>query len=79
METMSFIHAIETLPVTTILWILLGGMVIVFGVYSSILLWHWNKYSTGKFTTVTNMFVYLGVSGGFILIMLLSIFWFSLV
>ena len=76
---MSFIHAIETLPVTTILWILLGGMVIVFGVYSSILLWHWNKYSTGKFTTVTNMFVYLGVSGGFILIMLLSIFWFSLV
>lgn len=79
MDTVSLMTALESFPVVNILWILLGVTVIVFGVYSTVLLWHWNKYSTGKFTTVTNMFVYLGVSGGFILMMLLSILWFSFV
>lgn len=67
-----------TIPIASVLWMVLGGTIIIFALYSSILLWHWKTYSTGKFTTVSNMFVYLSVSGGFILMMILAIVWFSL-
>jgi hypothetical protein len=79
MDSTAFTKIIETLPIESILWVVLGISVIVFGLYSSILLWHWKIYSTGKFTTISNMFVYLGVGGGFIAIMALSIIWFSVV
>jgi DNA-binding transcriptional regulator of glucitol operon len=36
---------------------------IVFAVYSAVMLWQWKRYSTGRYTTVTYMVVYLVVSG----------------
>jgi len=51
------------------LWIGFAAAVLVFGLYSAILLWHWKEYSTGKFTTVANMFIYVGVGGGLLALM----------
>jgi len=60
------------------LWIGITVMMILFGIYSAILLWHWKEYSTGKFTTVANMLIYVGVGGGFLLIMALAALWYGL-
>jgi hypothetical protein len=67
-----------SLPLGGILWSLLGLTFIVFGIYSVVMLWHWKEYSTGKYTTAANMFVYLGVSVGFIMLMFLAASWYSL-
>lgn len=65
-------------PLDLLLWIGLIVAVVVFGVYSAILLWHWKEYSTGKFTTVTNMGVYLAVGGALLAVMALAATWSSL-
>ncbi len=78
-ENFSIVALLNSLPIDIILWIALGVIVLIFGIFSSILFWHWRLYSTGKFTTVANMIVYLSVGAGFIFIMLLSIVWRSLV
>ena len=65
-------EVLEAIPFDYIMWGVLGVTLIVFCVYSAVLLWHWNIYSTGKFTTVSNMMLYLGVSGLFLAIMALS-------
>ncbi len=77
-ENFSIITLLNSLPIDIMLWIILGGIVLVFGVFSSILFWHWRLYSTGKFTTIGNMIVYLSVGACFIFIMFLSIVWHSI-
>ncbi len=71
--------ALADLPIDTILWATLGLTLIVFAVYSFILLWHWKEYGTGKFTTLANMFIYLGVSGGCLVLMVLGATWYSFI
>ncbi|HCC04771.1 TPA: hypothetical protein DEP58_00515 [Patescibacteria group bacterium] len=78
MKDISFPVLLESLPIEIILWAIFGGILIIFGAFSAILLWHWKIYSTGKFTTVSNMVLYLSVSAGFLAIMIISIFWYSL-
>jgi hypothetical protein len=68
----------EYVPVDLVLWGVLGVTIIIFGLYSAVLLWHWKEYSTGKFTTVANMFMYLGVSGCLLALMALSAAGYSL-
>jgi hypothetical protein len=70
---------LETLPIDTILWVVFGITVIGFGIFSATLFWHWKLYSTGKYTTVGNMVLYLTVSAGLIFVMISSIIWYSLV
>ena len=69
MQTNELLEAIEGVPFELGMWGVLGITLIVFGVYSAVLLWHWRIYSTGKFTTVSNMLLYLGVSGIFLVLM----------
>jgi uncharacterized membrane protein len=78
MEQINAGALVEALPIDLILWGLLGVLIIGFGIYSAVLLWHWKLYSTGKFTTVANMFIYLGVSVGFIVLMVLAATWYTL-
>lgn len=78
MQDVSIPKLLEALPVEIILWVIFGITLLLFGIFSAVLLWHWKLYSTGKFTTVSNMLLYLGVSAGFLVIMILSIFWYSL-
>lgn len=47
-----------------ILWVALLLVVLVFVVFSLVLIWHWKKYSTGKYTTYGSILAYLIVSGG---------------
>ena len=70
---------LTTLSLETPLWLGLAFALVVFGVYSVVLLWHWKEYSMGKFTTVANMFVYVGVGVGLLVIMALSAGWYSAV
>lgn len=63
---------------SSVLWIGLIVAVVVFGAYSAILLWHWKEYSTGRFTTVANMLVYLAVGAGCIITMALSALWYGM-
>jgi hypothetical protein len=79
MKSFSFVDLLNNLPIEIILWFILGATVIVFGIYSAILFWHWKLYSTGKFTTVSSMIVYLSVGAGLILVMILSIFGYSFI
>jgi hypothetical protein len=67
------------LPFDLILWGVLAAVLIVFNIFSAILLWHWRTYSTGRFTTVANMFMYLGVGVGLLIAMAVAAFSFSLV
>lgn len=69
---------LNEVPFGIILWGVLGLMIVVFCIFSAILLWHWKVYSTGRFTTVATMFTYLGVSGGLLALMALSAMWFTL-
>ena len=78
MQNVSLPVLLESLPVEIILWVIFGGMLLIFGSFSAVLLWHWKIYSTGRFTTVSNMVLYLTVSAGFLTIMIISIFWYSL-
>ena len=66
------VDLLKDIPFDYGMWGVLGITLIVFGVYSAILLWHWRVYSTGKFTTVGNMLLYIGVSLLFICIMVFS-------
>ena len=70
MNQSELVKILEALPIDIVLWIVFGITIIVFGIYSAILLWHWKIYSTGKFTTVSNMILYLGVSAVCIVIMI---------
>jgi len=70
---------VAALPIDLILWAAFGFILIVFAVYSLVLLWHWKEYSTGRFTTTMNMFVYLGVSLGCLALMALAALWYSLI
>ncbi len=70
---------LKSLPIENMLWFVFGAVLLVFGIFSAVLLWHWKLYSTGKFTTVSNMFVYLGVSAGLFTVMAFSIIWLSFV
>ncbi len=79
MRDISFDNFLKVLPIELILWVMLGVVVIIFGIYSAILLWHWKLYSTGKFTTVGNMVMYLSVGAFLIFVMILSIFGYSFV
>jgi len=71
-------NTLAAIPLGGILWSVLGVTFIIYGIYSAIMLWHWNEYSTGKYTTAANMFVYLGVSAGFFALMFLAASWYSL-
>ncbi len=75
---MEHAFALGDIPLDLILWGIVGLTIIAFTAYSAILLWHWKTYSTGKYTTVANMLVYLGVSVSLISIMALSALWYSL-
>lgn len=77
MEGVSYEKIFTALPIENILWVVFGVTLILFAVFSSVLLWHWKLYSTGKFTTVSNMMLYLGVSAGLLFIMILSILWYG--
>lgn len=66
------------LPVDLILWGILAAVLIVFNVFSAILLWHWRTYSTGRFTTVANMLLYVGVGAGLLVAMAISALSYSL-
>ncbi len=68
-----FSNLLDSLPVDTILWSLFGVTLIAFGIFSAVLLWHWKLYSTGKYTTVGNMVIYLSVSAGLFTVMAFSI------
>lgn len=67
---------LSVLPLDLILWVGLILAVVVFGIYSALMLWHWKEYSTGKFTTVANMVVYLGVGAACLLVMGLATVWY---
>jgi hypothetical protein len=78
MEAVSANQILHAIPMVPVLWGILGISILIFVLYSAVLLWHWKLYSTGKFTTVSNAFLYLGVSAGFIFAMVFSIIWYSL-
>jgi uncharacterized membrane protein len=69
MENETMIGLLDSLPIGAIMWIVLALVTVVFIVFSAILIWHWRMYSTGKFTTVSNMVMYLTVSLFFIVLM----------
>ena len=79
METAAVTSTISALPMGGILWSVLALLFIVFGLYSVVLLWHWKEYSTGKYTTVANMTIYLGVGLGLLALMLLATLWYTMV
>ncbi len=62
---------------TPILWIITGCAIIAFSLVSAVFLWHWKQYSTGRYTTVVTMAVYLGVGGGLLGLMSLAALWYS--
>jgi len=66
------LEVLEAVPFDYVMWGVLGVTLIVFGVYSAVLFWHWKMYSTGKYTTMSNMTLYLTVSGLFIALMVFS-------
>ncbi|MBP9750115.1 MAG: hypothetical protein KBD21_05295 [Candidatus Pacebacteria bacterium] len=70
---------LDVLPIDLALWIGIIVAVVVFGIYSAVLLWHWKEYSTGRFTTVANMLVYLGVGAGCLIVMALATTWYGVV
>lgn len=55
--------ALQTTNLDLILWVALLIAVLAFVVFSLVLIWHWKKYSTGKYTTYGSILVYLVVSG----------------
>lgn len=69
---------IETLPLDLVLWGLVIFVFLGFVAYSAIMMWHWRMYSTGRFTTVSTMIVYLTVCGGLFAIMIASAVWYML-
>ena len=79
MEEQMLAHTLEQIPILLILIGLFVFSLVAFGVYSAVLLWHWRKYSTGKFTTISNMTTYASVGGGLIITMFLSILWYAYV
>jgi len=67
----------NVLPIDIVLWVLFGLVLVVFGIFSAVLLWHWKLYSTGKYTTVSNMILYLTVSAVFLFFMIISVLSYS--
>jgi hypothetical protein len=66
------------LPFDLVLWGIFAAVLIVFNVFSAILLWHWRTYSTGRFTTLANMLLYVGVGVGLLVAMAISALSYSL-
>lgn len=81
MQPVDTVHIIRSLtdgfPVAGLLWIVLGIVFITFGIFSTLMLWHWREYSTGKYTTTVNMTVYLAVGFGLLIVMALAASWYS--
>jgi uncharacterized membrane protein len=69
---------LEALPLDLVMWAIIALLAVCFVVYTAILLWHWNVYSTGKFTTISTTITYLAVSGGFFVLMGMSAVWYAL-
>ncbi len=79
MQEVPLMEILHTIPIGYVMWGVFGVTLIIFSVYSAILIWHWRVYSTGKFTTVSNLLLYLGVSMLFIAIMAFSAFAYSFI
>jgi hypothetical protein len=73
------IDLVNTIPFDLLLWGAFGATIVTFNVYSAILLWHWRTYSTGRFTSIGNMLLYMGVGAGLLLAMAIAALSFSLV
>lgn len=71
-------QVIANAPVQEVLWVCLSIAFIIYGIFSVIMIWHWNEYSTGKYTTLANMVVYLAVSAGLFALMIFATSWYSL-
>jgi hypothetical protein len=69
---------LSAFPLGSILWVGLALALIIFCIYSAVVFWHWKEYSTGKFTTVANMLMYLAIGGGLLCVMGLSLVWYIL-
>ncbi len=67
------------IPGSLILWGFLGFVLIVFALYTFVMLWHWKEYSTGHLTTNRNMTLYLSVAGGLLATMAGSALWYTFV
>jgi len=78
MDSISFGDIYSMLPISGALWVVCVISALVFAVHSGILFWHWKLYSTGKFTTMGNMLLYLSVGIGLLFVMTASILWYSL-
>jgi len=79
MKEIASFDFLQAIPLDIVLWVIFGITLLIFGVYSAILLWHWKMYSTGKFTTVSNMILYLCVSAVFLILMIISAISYSFV
>jgi hypothetical protein len=69
---------LSDLPFDLVLWGVFAGVLIVFNMFSAVLFWHWRTYSTGRFTSMTNLLMYLGVGICLLLVMAFSALSFSL-
>ena len=77
-EPFAIADMLNILPVSNVLWVLFAFAGVLFVIFSLILKWHWTEYGTGKYTTAANMLVFLGVSAGFFVLMILSLIWYGL-
>lgn len=79
MGTIPFGKILASLPIEILLFGIFALSAIVFSIYSGILFWHWRAYSTGKFTTMGNLLMFVCVGVGLLFIMLFSALWYSAV
>ncbi len=70
--------ALDLIPLDLVLFGVTGIALIAFLAWSGLLFWHWQLYSTGKYTTMGTFIVYLSVSGALLTLMGLSAFWFAI-
>lgn len=78
MDTTQFANVLVTLPLHYVLWGTLVTVLVVFVIFSGVLLWHWKLYSTGRYTTYASGLVYIAVSMFFIVLMVLGASWYTL-
>lgn len=71
-------QVLSFVPVGAILWGIAIFVGALFLVHAAIMMWHWRDYSTGAYTSATNMLTYLGVGGGFLALMFISALWYTL-
>lgn len=65
------------LTMPTVLWALFGLAFATVAVISGVTVWHWHIYSTGKYTTSVTLALYLSVNAGLLLLMALSVIWYT--